>query len=102
MYSTNSNIYIYTTTSKHVKITGFGIIAFKVNDTNNNDIVIQDILELLSLSSSLLSVSHLHKNSFLITFVNKKMVIQGSNRSIVVTRNLIGNAYELELNVDEG
>lgn len=90
-----------TSTGEKVKATVFSYIGVKTNDTNNNDIIIKNMLYLPSISSSLLSLSHLKKNGFSITFSERKVVIWVYAESTVATGKLIGKFFKEELDVDE-
>lgn len=64
MLSTNSSIQIHTATSEQVNVAGFEFIGFKFNNTDNYDIINQDILHPPSLNWSILPQGQLDKKRF--------------------------------------
>lgn len=79
----------------------FSSIIFLTNDKNDNNILIQDVLHLSSLCSSLLSESQLDKIRLLIAFSEWRLVILGYDTSIIVIAKQISLYYKLGLNVDK-
>lgn len=92
---------MYTATSEPVLATEFRTITLKPNVADKDNIVIQNVLYLSSINSSLLSVYKLDKRSVFINFGKMKVIIRECNESLIAMGKLIWKLYGLELNIDE-